>query len=67
MMGMVSRLYRAVVLGSRFLGCLVDLCAQLLDIAQALGMDVLSLLRESGTMKEAKKGLSSSEGQRIDC
>ena len=47
----LSRLYQAVVLGSGFLGCLVDLCAQLLDdIAQALGVDVLSMLRESGIL-----------------
>ena len=43
-----------------FLRYLVDLCAQLLDIAQALGVDVLSVLKESRTMEEAERGLSSS-------
>ena len=41
--------------------------AQLLDNVQALDVGLLSVSRESGTMKEVERGLSSSEDQEIDC
>ena len=41
--------------------------AQLLDNVQALDVGLPSVSRESGTMEEVEKGLSSSGDQGIDC
>ena len=41
--------------------------AQLLDNVQALDVGLPSVSRESGTMEEVERGLSSSGDQEIDC